>query len=71
MPEGHAFVEQYGLVSPIPDHDGTDCLKWDPSLWSHADHFKVGVAAGGWRRRRDLTVECDADGCVVGSGAGY
>lgn len=40
VPEGSEFVEQYGLISPIPDHDGTDCLKWDPSLWSHADHFK-------------------------------
>jgi hypothetical protein len=41
VPEGQAFVEQYGLLSPIPDHDGTECLKWDPTLWSHADHFKV------------------------------
>ncbi|EFN58941.1 hypothetical protein CHLNCDRAFT_29960 [Chlorella variabilis] len=40
VPEGQAWVEQYGLPSPIPDHDGTECLKWDPSLWSHADHFK-------------------------------
>lgn len=40
VPEGQAFVEQYGLLSPIPDHDGTECLKWDPTLWSHADHFK-------------------------------
>lgn len=41
VPEGQAFVEPYGLPSPIPEHDGTECLKWDPSLWSHADHFKV------------------------------
>lgn len=43
VPEGQAYVEPYGLPSPIPDHDGTECLKWDPSLWSHADHFKVGA----------------------------
>lgn len=39
--------EAYGLISPIPDHDGTECLKWDPSLWSHADHFKVRSRSGG------------------------
>jgi len=27
-------------MSTIPDHDGTECLKWDDSLWSHAEHFK-------------------------------
>jgi 1,4-alpha-glucan branching enzyme len=27
-------------MSEIPEHDGTDCLKWDDSLWSHAEHFK-------------------------------
>ncbi|PSC69000.1 starch branching enzyme isoform B [Micractinium conductrix] len=40
VPEGQAYIEQIGLPSPIPDHDGTECLKWDPTLWSHADHFK-------------------------------
>jgi 1,4-alpha-glucan branching enzyme len=40
LPAGASFVEQHGLVSPVPDHDGTECLKWDDSLWSHADHFK-------------------------------
>jgi len=34
------FVEQPGALSPLPEHDGTDCLKWDDSLWSHADHFR-------------------------------
>ena len=34
--------EKLGALSPIPTHDGTECLKWDDSLWSHADHFKVG-----------------------------
>ena len=33
--------EQTGKIAPLPEHDGTDCLKWDDSLWSHADHFKV------------------------------
>lgn len=34
-------MERYGQISPVPDHDGTECLKWDESLWSHKDHFKV------------------------------
>ena len=34
-------VDDYGALQPVPDHDGTECLKWDDSLWSHADHFKV------------------------------
>ena len=37
---GGKLVEEYGLVSPVPDHDGTACLQWDSSLWSHADHFR-------------------------------
>jgi 1,4-alpha-glucan branching enzyme len=40
LPAG-AKLDDYGPLSPIPEHDGTDCLKWDDSLWSHADHFKV------------------------------
>uniref|UniRef100_A0A1D2AGY8 1,4-alpha-glucan branching enzyme n=1 Tax=Auxenochlorella protothecoides TaxID=3075 RepID=A0A1D2AGY8_AUXPR len=40
VPDGVAFQEVPGQISPVPDHDGTECLKWDPSLWSHADHFK-------------------------------
>lgn len=28
-------------MSPIPEHDGTACLQWDDTLWSHADHFRV------------------------------
>ena len=34
-------VDDYGAIQPVPQHDGTECLKWDDSLWSHADHFKV------------------------------
>ena len=34
-------VDDYGALQPVPAHDGTECLKWDDSLWSHADHFKV------------------------------
>ena len=39
--QGGEWHEQLGALSPFPDHDGTECLKWDDSLWSHADHFKV------------------------------
>lgn len=38
---GAPFVEQYGAIQPVPQHDGTECLKWDDSLWGHAEHFKV------------------------------
>lgn len=39
---GGEFVEEYGPIRPLPEHDGTDCLKWDNTLWSHGEHFKVG-----------------------------
>jgi hypothetical protein len=57
VPEGHEFIEEYGRVSPIPDHDGTECLKWDPSLWSHADHFKV---SGSRQHARPKAAACNA-----------
>ncbi len=38
-------VDDYGALQPVPAHDGTECLKWDDSLWSHADHFKVCCSA--------------------------
>lgn len=38
-------VDDYGALQPAPAHDGTECLKWDDSLWSHADHFKVPCSA--------------------------
>ena len=28
------------LCSPIPNHDGTDCFRWDKTLWSQQAHFK-------------------------------
>ena len=37
------FEERLGSISPVPEHDGTECLKWDDSLWSHADHFRVSL----------------------------
>lgn len=44
VPAGGAFVEEYGAMTPVPDHDGTECFKWDNTLWQAADHFKVGGA---------------------------
>lgn len=35
------FVEQYGTLGPVPDHDGTHVFKWDDTLWGHEEHFKV------------------------------
>lgn len=40
------FEDEYGAISPIPNHDGTECFKWDNTLWAAADHFKVGDHAG-------------------------
>jgi len=45
VPEGVEYVDDYGAITPVPDHDGTACFKWDDTLWAKADHFKVG---GGW-----------------------
>lgn len=43
-----------GAISPVPDHDGTPCLKFDDSLWSHADHFKYR-----WNVFRGLRAKID------------
>jgi hypothetical protein len=62
VPEGQAFIEEYGKMSPLPAHDGTDCFKWDNTLWGSEGHFKVsprrnrldgrnGRGGGGKRRR--------------------
>jgi hypothetical protein len=40
---GGEVVEQYGKIKPLPEHDGTECLKFDNTLWSHGEHFKVRV----------------------------
>jgi 1,4-alpha-glucan branching enzyme len=39
-PAAQPWREAYGLVAPVPDHDGTECFKFDDTLWSHADHFR-------------------------------
>lgn len=41
VPQGFVYEDEYGSLTPIPSHDGTECLKWDDTLWSHADHFRV------------------------------
>jgi hypothetical protein len=50
------FKEEYGSISKVPDHDGTDCFKWDQTLWSHEAHFKVGgrtEGGGGGKEGRE------------------
>lgn len=42
QPVEGGFIEQYGAISPVPDHDGTDVFKWDNTLWGHEGHFRVG-----------------------------
>ena len=58
-------VDIYGPISPIPEHDGTDCLKWDSSLWSHGDHFKVrgSFAASGMESGRSVCY-CEYSGLL-------
>lgn len=41
VPDGMEYVDEYGPISPVPNHDGTMCFKWDNTLWSAAEHFKV------------------------------
>lgn len=40
-PSKGEYKDQYGKLSPVPEHEGTDCLKTDDTLWTHAEHFKV------------------------------
>ena len=40
QPDGHVMEEAYG-VPHDPQGDGTECLRFDPSLWSHADHIRT------------------------------
>eukprot|EP00195_Chlamydomonas_chlamydogama_P012705 CAMPEP_0202890322 /NCGR_PEP_ID=MMETSP1392-20130828/769_1 /ASSEMBLY_ACC=CAM_ASM_000868 /TAXON_ID=225041 /ORGANISM="Chlamydomonas chlamydogama, Strain SAG 11-48b" /LENGTH=858 /DNA_ID=CAMNT_0049573871 /DNA_START=126 /DNA_END=2702 /DNA_ORIENTATION=- len=40
VPSNHRLIEKYGQSSPMPNHDGTECFKWDKLLWSQAGHFK-------------------------------
>lgn len=37
MMENHWYAL---FCSPIPNHDGTDCFRWDSSLRSQEAHFK-------------------------------
>ncbi|DBB05355.1 TPA: hypothetical protein ACH3X3_010575 [Trebouxia sp. C0006] len=39
-PSTGEYKDQYGALSPVPQHDGTECLKTDDTLWTHAEHFK-------------------------------
>jgi hypothetical protein len=49
VPAGYAYVDEYGKISPIPAHDGTECFKWDNTLWAKQDHFRVSGSRGGCR----------------------
>lgn len=40
-PSKGEYKDQYGKLSPVPQHDGTECLETDDTLWTHAEHFKV------------------------------
>ncbi|GFR43347.1 hypothetical protein Agub_g4269 [Astrephomene gubernaculifera] len=49
MPANHEYRDRYGSISAVPGHDGTECFRWDPSLWNFAEHFRYR-----WRRLREL-----------------
>ena len=43
-PSTHRHSLTHSPTPPTPTP--ADCLRWDPSLWSHGDHFKVGGVVG-------------------------
>lgn len=43
VPDNMEYVDEYGPISAIPDHDGTPSFKYDNTLWAAAEHFKVGA----------------------------
>lgn len=53
VPYNHKLVENYGLIKPVPSHDGTACFQWDNTLWSAEGHFRVRLCA--LRRSRRST----------------
>lgn len=40
VPDGYVLDDTKGEIPPMPNHDGTECLQWDSTLWSCADHFR-------------------------------
>lgn len=34
------FEDDYGEISPVPDHDGTKVFETDSMLWDHKEHFR-------------------------------
>jgi 1,4-alpha-glucan branching enzyme len=53
VPPGYGYHDEYGRITPMPNHDGTECFKWDNTLWSHAEHFK---ACGGMMAMLMMTI---------------
>ncbi|KAG1664935.1 hypothetical protein FOA52_004457 [Chlamydomonas sp. UWO 241] len=54
VPDNTPYVEPYGAISTIPDHDGTLCFKWDEQLWSQQGHFKYR-----WEQLRNIRAAID------------
>jgi len=40
VPDGYRLEDTKADIPPIAGHDGTECLQWDDTLWSAADHFR-------------------------------
>jgi 1,4-alpha-glucan branching enzyme len=40
VPPGYAYQDEPARITPMPAHDGTECLRWDDTLWGSAEHFK-------------------------------
>ncbi|PNH05198.1 1,4-alpha-glucan-branching enzyme 2-1, chloroplastic/amyloplastic [Tetrabaena socialis] len=54
VPDNMEYVDEYGPLSPIPNHDGTLCFKWDNTMWSAADHFKYR-----WNQFKSVRAQID------------
>ena len=67
VPDGYAYQDSLGAISPVPSHDGTACFQWDEGLWQKADHFKYR-----WSRFRALREAIDAsEGGLAAFSEGY
>ncbi|KAJ9519994.1 hypothetical protein QJQ45_014719, partial [Haematococcus lacustris] len=61
------YVDEYGAISPIPNHDGTACFQWDNTLWSSEGHFRQrslcspAVLQYRWKVFKDLRAAIDAN----------
>jgi hypothetical protein len=67
VPSGFRYEDDYGAITPVPEHDGTACFQWDDTLWQKAEHFKYR-----WQRFKALREAVDAsEGGLAQFAQGY